>query len=596
MVRSGGVWDIVEDVEDVKGVVEEVERKGFVVVVWSGECNLRGVRRGLGWGRKVKRDVGGIIGGGKKVVTVVDAARLVCGADVDLGNGEGRDIDILACSFYKMFGMPTGLGCLVVRNESLVEELVRRTVEVSMFAGGTVEAVDVDGMGFKPKLTLVDMLEMGTPHYMGIVALEGMFDALEALGGIEEVGRIACRVAKVCRILLEQIQAVKVYECDNSIVVFSLWRCGVALGWRRVVEALRSKEIIVRGGCMCNPGACQKLLGIGWKDGFGGCGGSDVVDNRHTGLVRASFGYGSSGGEAERIAQVVSELVNEPVRSWRVKNLYVYPVKGMAGISVQASKVESSGLAHDRCFGVVDVKSNKLLAVKDLPALAALHPRINEAAGNIEIEDREGETITFKIRQGTKRRMPLREKAENAFNRAGSGAEVDHVKSMEWMRMSLCVFVNEWLSKRVKRDVELVKKSPLRSQSLAKSRAFLVINSKSIEAFAKESLADNLEQRFRANIVIEPIEETNIPFDEDGWQGVIFRNKTGVVVIGAGRCRRCRVITVGPDGIMRKDREPLESLEVFRGGLGADFGQLFDVLDGGGNNREIRVGDVFYPI
>jgi len=45
--------------------------------------------------------------------------------------------DFVAVSFYKMFGYPTGLGALLVRNKTAVAVLRRK----KYFGGGTVEVV-----------------------------------------------------------------------------------------------------------------------------------------------------------------------------------------------------------------------------------------------------------------------------------------------------------------------------------------------------------------------------------------------------------------------------------------------------------------------
>ncbi len=52
--------------------------------------------------------------------------------------------DFVTVSFYKMFGYPTGVGCLLVRNSALPG--LRRP----WFAGGTVNFATVQGTGAHP--------------------------------------------------------------------------------------------------------------------------------------------------------------------------------------------------------------------------------------------------------------------------------------------------------------------------------------------------------------------------------------------------------------------------------------------------------------
>ena len=75
--------------------------------------------------------------------TLLDAAALAPTSSISLRD---TPVDAMAISFYKMFGFPTGVGALVVK-ESFLKDLQR-----PWFAGGTVDVVQVPG-------TLVTMTE-----------------------------------------------------------------------------------------------------------------------------------------------------------------------------------------------------------------------------------------------------------------------------------------------------------------------------------------------------------------------------------------------------------------------------------------------------
>ena len=53
--------------------------------------------------------------------------------------------DFVAISFYKMFGYPTGVGCLLIRHDALA------TLRRPWFAGGTVNFATVQGRGARPR-------------------------------------------------------------------------------------------------------------------------------------------------------------------------------------------------------------------------------------------------------------------------------------------------------------------------------------------------------------------------------------------------------------------------------------------------------------
>ena len=68
--------------------------------------------------------------------TLLDAAALAPTSTISLAD---TPVDAMAVSFYKMFGFPTGVGALVVR-ESFLARLQR-----PWFAGGTVDVVQAPG-------------------------------------------------------------------------------------------------------------------------------------------------------------------------------------------------------------------------------------------------------------------------------------------------------------------------------------------------------------------------------------------------------------------------------------------------------------------
>ena len=68
--------------------------------------------------------------------TLLDAAAL---APTSVFSLTDTPVDAMAISFYKMFGYPTGVGALVVREDFLAR--LRRP----WFAGGTVDVVQAPG-------------------------------------------------------------------------------------------------------------------------------------------------------------------------------------------------------------------------------------------------------------------------------------------------------------------------------------------------------------------------------------------------------------------------------------------------------------------
>ena len=83
--------------------------------------------------------------------------------------------DFVPLSFYKMFGYPTGVGCLLARRVALAR--LRRP----WFAGGTITVASVQG----DRYYLAEgeaAFEDGTPNYLSLPAIEIGLRHLEAVG------------------------------------------------------------------------------------------------------------------------------------------------------------------------------------------------------------------------------------------------------------------------------------------------------------------------------------------------------------------------------------------------------------------------------
>ena len=73
--------------------------------------------------------------------------------------------DFVAVSFYKMFGYPKGVGCLLIRNSTL------QALKRPWFAGGTVNFATVHGAGHVLAPGEAGF-EDGTLNFLGIPAVE----------------------------------------------------------------------------------------------------------------------------------------------------------------------------------------------------------------------------------------------------------------------------------------------------------------------------------------------------------------------------------------------------------------------------------------
>jgi selenocysteine lyase/cysteine desulfurase len=232
--------------------------------------------------------------------------------------------DFVACSFYKLFGYPTGVGALVARREALAR--LRRP----WFAGGTVEYVSVQH-GSHLLRDGVEGFEDGTVSFLDADAVIRGLDFLDGIG----MSRIRRHVTSLAASLVERLRALAHrdgspmirlygprdrYDCGGTVTFNVLDARGAALPYERVEEHARRAGVSVRGGCFCNPGASEAAFGFvpdrtadclaamrreGWSlERFAtkmrACDGAHAI-----GAVRASLGMASNCRDLERLVEVI---------------------------------------------------------------------------------------------------------------------------------------------------------------------------------------------------------------------------------------------------------------------------------------------------
>jgi len=194
---------------------------------------------------------------------LLDAAAFVPTNRLDVGRWKP---EMVALSFYKMFGYPTGVGCLLLRRE-LFPKLHR-----PWFAGGTIQIASVQA-GAIHRAKDAAAYEDGTVDYLSLPAVEiGLRHLAEV--GIDTVHeRVRCLTAW----LLSRMEAlrhangralVEVHgptraDARGGTIAFNLWASdGESLDIRRIEELANRERISLRTGCFCNPGAGEIVYGF----------------------------------------------------------------------------------------------------------------------------------------------------------------------------------------------------------------------------------------------------------------------------------------------------------------------------------------------
>ena len=252
---------------------------------------------------------------------LLDAAAYVPANRLDL---RAVQPDFVGVSFYKMFGYPTGVGCLLARHAALSK--LRRP----WFAGGTVNFATVQGQ--RHILTPgVAGFEDGTLNYLAIPAVEIGLRHLASVG-IETIQtRVRCLTGWLLKQLLNLRHSngrhmVRIYGPVTMVsrggtVTMNVYDAdGHLLDYRRVEELASQERISLRTGCFCNPGAGETAEGLTEEDVAAAMRESadltlprflQIITHRggkSAGAIRVSLGLASNFADAYRYVQFVTGL------------------------------------------------------------------------------------------------------------------------------------------------------------------------------------------------------------------------------------------------------------------------------------------------
>ncbi|HRI18165.1 MAG TPA: aminotransferase class V-fold PLP-dependent enzyme, partial [Burkholderiaceae bacterium] len=240
--------------------------------------------------------------------------------------------DFVVMSFYKMFGYPTGVGCLLVRNEALAA--LRRP----WFGGGTVDFATVQGR--LHRLSRGEAaFEDGTLNYLSIPAVEIGLRHLQRVG----IELVQARVGMLTEWLMAQLlelrhangrPLVRLYgpagmvERGATVTMNFYDPQGQLVDYRRIEELAAQQAISLRTGCFCNPGAGEAAEGLTEEDLRAGV--AEVGEGinlqrflhflqhrggKSAGAIRVSLGIASNHADVARFLDFAAGLRNQTALS-----------------------------------------------------------------------------------------------------------------------------------------------------------------------------------------------------------------------------------------------------------------------------------------
>jgi selenocysteine lyase/cysteine desulfurase len=229
---------------------------------YPAQSNFSGVQHPLAWIEQAHEHGWDVL---------LDAAAYVPTNRLDLSRVKP---DYVALSFYKMFGWPNGVGALIARQDALAK------LERPWFSGGTILAAFVQRQWYQSAPGAAHF-EDGTVNFLNLPAVEIGLRYLDRIG----IETIHDHVQQLAQTLLDVLASLRHSNGAPAAVAYgppNLDRRGATVAFNflhpdgRVVDeryvelAARSRNISLRTGCFCNPGAGEIVFTIARETLVGG--------------------------------------------------------------------------------------------------------------------------------------------------------------------------------------------------------------------------------------------------------------------------------------------------------------------------------------
>ncbi|XP_055523536.1 molybdenum cofactor sulfurase 3-like [Wyeomyia smithii] len=552
------------------------------LLVFPAQCNFNGVKYPLEMITEIQRN--GLNGYSRERFHIcLDAASYAGTSFLDLSIYKP---DFVCLSFYKIFGFPTGLGALLVRKDA--SDLLRKRY----YGGGTVK-IAMAGQNFHVKRdSLVERFEDGTVPFTSIVSVLQGFDTLERLVPSRGLGRSSIKrishhtflIGQYCYRRLEALrypsggEVIRLYHdtkfenrsLQGGIVNFNLLHeDGSFIGFAEFAYLASVHNIILRTGCFCNPGACQRLLGLTDEDVLKQfkaghvCGdANDLIDGQPTGSVRVSFGYMSQQRDVDRLVEMIEKCYlrktlhngisrTQIVSSYknhdqpRLKVICLFPIKSCGAFKISDSwPLCRKGLKYDREFVIVD-ENGVALTQKNLTEMCLIQPRINLQTKEMVLSHPKMPELALDLRMLSNKGRSIKfcqtKVCQDEVQAVDCGDEV-----ADWLSLALQTSGLRLL--RQAADEVRTFQHSTKEIALSNQAQFLLINQASVRWLADkvpdwddlgtEPNLDSLVDRFRGNLIVDGVQA----MEEIGWKRVTIGDRLEFAVDGP--CSRCQMVCI----------------------------------------------------
>ena len=220
---------------------------------------------------------------------------------------------------------------------------------------------------------------------------------------------------------------------------------------------------------------------------------------------------------------------------YTIKELVIYPIKGLAGISVEKANALPAGFEYDRRWMLID-EANKFVTQRTQPKMALFISEIKEGKLFVSYQDK---SISFDLHETLNDEV---------------------IKTKVWDDDALVQLVSNdasaWFSEMLGQQVDLVRilddnarihhnstKNIDIHVSLADGYPYLIAGTESLQ-YLNQKLSEPIEMnRFRPNIIVVTTEA----HEEDTWNKIKIGSAS---FLNIKPCARCNVITINQNSVL----------------------------------------------
>ena len=239
----------------------------------------------------------------------------------------------------------------------------------------------------------------------------------------------------------------------------------------------------------------------------------------------------------------------------KLSEIYVYPIKSLGGIRLDAANITSRGLENDRRFMLVD-ENGRFLSQREYPQLAIFNTQI-EGDFLLITNKKDGSTLKISLQYS------LNHEITKSLN--------VQIWDDETLAIEVSDEASNWFTQALDIPTRIVY---MHEESLRKTEPQYSLTGEEITSFSDgypiliigQSSLDDLNNRlenpvninrFRPNFVFTDGE----PFEEDAWHEFTVGD---VRFFGVKPCARCIMTTIDQETGEKKGKEPLLTLNRYR--------------------------------